>query len=67
MSNNRLYIEDTETGERILFATSYSGGWDLRADSDTLSEWLAGRDMVAAYGVEGDSKSRFAFRTQNEK
>lgn len=29
MSNNRLYIKDTETGEKFLLAKGWGNGWRL--------------------------------------
>lgn len=50
MANNRLWIEDTETRERILLAKSLGGGWDVRLDADELARWLDLRDTYAAFG-----------------
>ncbi len=52
MANNRLYLLDTETGERILVAKGW-GVWHWLEDADRLTEWLKGRDPGPASGPDG--------------
>jgi len=51
MTNNRLFILDTNTGEKFLLATSRFDGWSVSepgATGDALDEWLSVRDLEAA-------------------
>jgi hypothetical protein len=50
MANNRLYLVDGETGEKILLAKSFGMGWQISRPADELSEWLEQRDVAASYG-----------------
>ena len=74
MANNRLFIEDTETGDRFLLAKCLSDGWyvfDLGADKPSLqmrlSTFFGGeygqRDMPACIG--GDEPTKFKLVTEN--
>ena len=67
MANNRLYIEDTDTGERILVAKSFGRAWDWRVDREQMNEWIDDmnglRDMAASFG---SAPSSFRFVTENE-
>ena len=49
MANNRLYIQDTETGDRFLLCKSLGMGWYVWSgfDPDKLTEWMDGRDEIA--------------------
>lgn len=51
MANNRLFIEDTKTGERFLLAKSFGGGWGLRHSEDELQDWLLKHDDPASWGT----------------
>jgi hypothetical protein len=66
MANNRLYIEGTETGNRLFVAKSYGGGWGWETAPDKINEWLAqrSRDWSASFGDKTPSKLQF--RTENE-
>lgn len=60
MANNKLYIVDTETGDRVLLAKSMGDGWyiwtgasDDSKDSERiecLTNWLDSRDLEVSYG-----------------
>lgn len=52
MANNRLYLEDTETGDRILLAKGW-GFWQWHPDAEDLTEWLRNRDIASACGPDG--------------
>ena len=69
MANNRLYIEDTKNGDRLLVAKSFGKGWDWRADSEAISSWLKIyiRDAAASFGNTDSSSSTLVFRTENEE
>ena len=59
MANNRLYLVDTETGEKCLLAKGWGCAWELW-DADKLSHWLRGRigdggtDLII--GTENDDE-----------
>jgi hypothetical protein len=55
VANNRLYLEDTATGERLLLAKSFGAGWTLWPTPSQLNEWLICRDEAAAYGPDQDT------------
>lgn len=74
MANNRLYIEDTETGERFMLAKSMGEGWYTRNENEgeaTFQErfdaWLEGgaRDSGASYRNR-EEPTRFRIVTENE-
>ena len=69
MANNRLYIEDTKNGDRLLVAKSFGGGWSWRVDSDAINKWMEihVRDAAASFGNTDASKSTLVFRTENEE
>ncbi len=48
MANNRLYILDTETGEKVMIAKSMGRGWQSK--DVFLEEWFSGRDLEASCG-----------------
>lgn len=48
MANNRLYLVDTETGERQVLFKSGGEGWYVSADTDEIERWLTGRDIPCA-------------------
>lgn len=52
MANNRLYLEDTETGERLLVAKGW-GNWEWREDAEVITTWLRNRDIGSACGPDG--------------
>jgi hypothetical protein len=52
MANNRLYLLDTETGERLLVAKGW-GFWAWREDAEKMTEWLRDRDIGSACGPDG--------------
>jgi hypothetical protein len=68
MANNRLYIEDTSNGDRLFVAKSFGQGWDWRADSDAITNWLKihVRDAAASFGNTDANHSVLVFRTENE-
>jgi hypothetical protein len=39
MANNRLYIENTRTGERMIFCKTMGDGWYV-FDPEELGDWL---------------------------
>lgn len=50
MANNRLYILDTETGEKFYLAKGYTY-WQLRPKIiNKLNQWLKERDVESACG-----------------
>lgn len=51
MSNNRLYIIDTETNEKLLLAKSF-GQWIIHPSNDEITNWLENRDCGATTGIE---------------
>lgn len=65
MANNRMYIVDDETGEQLMVAKSFGGGWDWRKNALEMTEWLAARDLGAAYGgPSGMSSTRLRLVTE---
>ena len=68
MANNRLYIEDTETGDRIMVAKSFGSGWSWRASVDDIDAWLNAkqRDVDASFGNTSSRRSALVIRTENE-
>ena len=72
MANNRLFIVDTETGERIMLAKSNGDGWwmwykdDKARRVDEITEWLGMRDLNASFGNTDDQPSRLVLMTENE-
>ena len=65
MANNRLYILDTETGEKILLAKSMGRGWE--AQDNIMCEWLSGRDLNASYGNCLDGNTELKLICENDK
>jgi hypothetical protein len=59
MANNRLYIVDTETGDRFLLAKGF-GGWERPAmhQPTAVFDWLLAHDADAACSLGGPSKLR---------
>lgn len=72
MANNRLLIEDSETGERFVLAKSTGNGWwvwygeSLGERIRALNQWLELRDVHASYGNTGDGPSKLRLVTENE-
>ena len=69
MADNRLFIIDTETGEKFCLCKSMSDGWyvkDATSLGDDLTEWLDMRDIDAAYGT-GDTQTKLILVTENSK
>ena len=69
MADNRLFIIDTETGEKFCLCKSYSTGWYVKNPAslgDELTEWLDMRDIDAAYGT-GDTQTELILVTENSK
>jgi len=68
MANNRLFIEDSETGDRLMVAKSFGKGWDWRKSADQINEWLAKRerDSLASFNDTLKIASTLRFRTENE-
>lgn len=66
MANNRLFIEDSESGCRLFVAKSFGEGWDWRASSDDINDWLKARDTGAAYGNTTSAAPTLRFRAENE-
>jgi hypothetical protein len=67
MANERLYIQDTETGETLMLAKSFGPPWDIRITIDKLQSWLDGRDIEATCGLhpgKGDTKLRLVTEAQ---
>lgn len=60
----RLYLQDTETGETLLIAKGFGGmGWGVRVDADNLEEWLEGRD-IGAFTAGSPTKLRLITEQQ---
>lgn len=68
MANNRLYIKNAKTGERLFVAKSFGHGWIWRATQNKISTWLAETlpDDRAAFGNTDSSPSELCFVTENE-
>jgi hypothetical protein len=68
MANNRLYIEDTETGYRLFVAKSFGGGWEWLRSADEINAWISAkpRDEGASFGNTDSSPSRLRFITEND-
>lgn len=47
MANNRLYILDTETNEKLLLAKSFGARWSIRVNEDVFNNWMIERDIGA--------------------
>lgn len=62
MANNRLYLIDTETGDRILVAKGWSH-WHWSVGPDDMTAWLSGRDIAASSGPDG-APSRLRLETE---
>lgn len=71
MANNRLYILDTETGEKFLLAKSMGDGWYIWSDpesfEDSFENWMEGRDIAASYGVLDMKPTKLKLITENEE
>jgi hypothetical protein len=52
MFDQKLWLVDTKTGDKLLLLESYEGGWWFDDCDDFLHEWLVGRDLAAAHGTE---------------
>ena len=50
MANNRLFIINTLTNERLLLAKSFGAGWVLMPTDGQLDEWLRTHDDIASWG-----------------
>jgi hypothetical protein len=66
MANNRLYIIDDKTGDKLCVAKSFGTYWSWRATDYELTEWLHGRDIDASCGNCSDTESTLRFITENE-
>jgi hypothetical protein len=59
MANNRLFIEDTETGEQFLLAKGFGDLWSPVGNlTDKLDEWLNTGDRDRAASNHGATKLR---------
>lgn len=56
MSNNRLYLQDTESGDFILLAKSYGGGWVFERTGDELTKWVSDRDKDSSRNANGSTR-----------
>jgi hypothetical protein len=54
MANNRLYLVDTETGDKLLLAKGW-GEWQWHPNTDEMTAWLKGRDIGATSGPDGQT------------
>ena len=50
MANNRLFIIDGKTGERVMLAKTHGGGWYLSVTKKELGEWMTSHDERACIG-----------------
>ena len=69
MADNRLFIIDTETGEKFCLCKSMSTGWyvkDPASLGDKLTEWLNLHDMEASYGIS-NTQTKLILVTENSK
>ncbi len=66
MANNRLWIKNTETGEKLLLAKSFGHGWKLWDDAKGLAEWLDTADFGASFG-NCSAPSVLVLVTENEE
>ena len=48
MANNRLWLKDTETGDKVFLAKAYDG-WSL-CDAEPIDRFLRDHDMCGATG-----------------
>lgn len=48
MANNRLYIHNTETGETLMIAKSFSDGWELRCTKKAIQSFLQRDDWKSS-------------------
>lgn len=64
MANNRLYIENTETKEKILLAKSF-GQWSLRVTAEELDGWLSGQEAGERVCIQG-GKTKLRLVTEDE-
>jgi hypothetical protein len=62
MANNRLYIVDTETGDKFLLCKSF-GQWTMHPSSDEFDNWLKDRDIASTTGTE---PTKLVLKTENE-
>ena len=51
MANNRLYIQDQETGEKFLLCKGFSN-WSTRFNIEDLNKWLENRDISCVTGSD---------------
>ncbi len=54
MSNNTLWMYDTEADEALLVGKSFGSGWSWRQNSEAIENWLRERDIPAGYGIPPD-------------
>jgi len=65
MANNRLYIVDTETGDKCFLSKGLAFGWD-GLDKDfqkRLDKWLYNKDIAASAGY---APTKLVLKTENE-
>lgn len=68
MANNRLYIYDDETGERILLAKSFGNGWALWGNfQKEFNKWAESRDVNASYGNCELQKTAFFIAAEGDR
>jgi hypothetical protein len=67
MANNRLYIIDTETGDKFCLAKSMGDGWYLSYSIKGFEEWANKRDYAASYECYKEPRTKFILRTENEE
>ncbi len=72
MAKNKLYILDTETGDKILLAKSMGEGWEYDnktwdGNYDIMCEWFSVRDLQASYGNCLDGNTKLKLVCENVK
>ena len=73
LANNRLYIVDTETGEKFMLAKTLGYGWYCRGTNpgeplidERLESWADLRDMEASYGNCFDGVTKLILVCEND-
>ena len=61
MANNRLYILDTETGDKLFIGKGFGSGWCWNPGANDMTKWLCNHDIDSS---RGDGLSRLRFVTE---
>lgn len=65
MANNRLWLEDRKTGDRMLLAKSFGNGWLMYAEPERFQDFCNNRDIACSYCDQGPTTFRLVTETDD--